>query len=104
MGVELQLRQTNFETFSKGPVSLRSDMEYDEAKDIIVAHCFVRNDKKKEWFVRMPHLEVLGDTSLLFSPELLYSQMMDKDCMSTCKSQLIQSSAYLMKIILSVRI
>ena len=34
----LQLRKTNFETFSTRPVSLRSDMEYEEAKDIIGAH------------------------------------------------------------------
>ena len=31
----------------------------------------MRDDKKKEWFVRMPHLEALGDTSLALSPELL---------------------------------
>ena len=50
-GYGLQLRQTNFESFSKGPMSLRSDVDYDEAKDIIGAQCFVRDDEKKEWFV-----------------------------------------------------
>ena len=69
MGMELQLRQTNFETFSTGPVSLRTGMNYEEAKNIMGAMCIVRDDKTKEWYVRMPHLESLGDTSLV-SPEL----------------------------------
>ena len=44
-------------------------MEYEDAKDIIGAMCIVRDDKTKEWYVRMLHLESLGDTSLVL-PEL----------------------------------
>ena len=40
-------------------------------EDIIGAMCAVREDKTKEWYVRMPHLEFLGDTCLV-SPELFH--------------------------------
>ena len=70
MGMELQLRQANFGPYSEGPVSLRPDMDYNEAKDIVGAQCIVRDDKKKEWCVRMPRLEAIGDTFLVLTPEL----------------------------------
>ena len=47
MGMELQLRQANFESFSIGHVSLRTGMEYEEAKDTVGAMCAVRDDKTK---------------------------------------------------------
>ena len=34
MGMELQLRQANFESFSMGHVPLRTGMVYEEAKDV----------------------------------------------------------------------
>ena len=65
MGMELQLRQANFGSFSKGRVYLRENMKYDEAKDIIGAMCAVQEDKTKLWYVKMPHFEQLGDSSWL---------------------------------------
>ena len=44
-------------------------MQYEEAKDILGAMCAVQEDKTKLWYVKMPLLEQLGDTSLV-SPEL----------------------------------
>ena len=46
-------------------------MKYDEAKDIIGAMCAVQKDKTKMWYVKMPHFEQLGDTSL-GAPELYH--------------------------------
>ena len=39
------------------------------AKEIIGAMCAVQEDKTKLWYVKMPHFEQLGDTSLV-APEL----------------------------------
>ena len=69
MGMELQLRQANVGSFSKGRVYLRGHMKYDEAKVIIGATCALQEDKTKLWYVKMPHFEQLGDTSLV-APEL----------------------------------
>ena len=57
MGMELQRRQANFGSFS-----LRRG-------NIIGAMCSVQEDKTKLWYVKMPHFEQLGDTSLV-APEL----------------------------------
>ena len=65
MGMDLQLKQANFGSFSQGHVLLRAGMEYEEAKDIIGATCAVREDKTKERYVKMPHFQQLGDTSLV---------------------------------------
>ena len=74
-----------------GHVSLRAGIEHEEAKNIIGATCAVHEDKTKEWYVRLPHLEHLGDTSLV-APELfhLLDNGLDKDCMSTCLILLVQ--------------
>ena len=69
MGMELQLRQANFGSFSQGHVLPRAGMKYEEAKDIISAMCAVCEDKTKEWYVKLPHFQQLGDTSLV-TPEL----------------------------------
>ena len=68
---ELQLRQANFGSFSQGHVPLRTGMEYEEGKKILGAMCVVREDKTREWYVRLPHFEHLGETSLV-SPEVLH--------------------------------
>ena len=65
MGMELQLRLANFGSFSQGHVPLRTGMEYEDAKDIIGVTCAVREDKTKERYVRLPHFQLLGDTSLV---------------------------------------
>ena len=44
MGMELQLRQANFGSFSQGRVPLRTGMLYEGARDIVGAMCAVRED------------------------------------------------------------
>ena len=56
MGMELQLRQSSFGSFSTGAAQLRRDMDFEEAREIIGAHCVIREVKKKEWFVKVPAL------------------------------------------------
>ena len=70
MGMELQLWQFNFESFSVGPLSLRRDMDFEEAREIIGAHCIVHDDKTKERFVKMPDLQAIRNSFLIHSPEL----------------------------------
>ena len=53
MGMELQLRHSNFGPFSIGPVKMRWDMDFDEAKEIIGAYCVTREENVKEWFVKV---------------------------------------------------
>ena len=69
MGMELQLRQTNYGPYSKSRVFLRENMRFEDAKDILGATCAVQEDKAKVWYVKMPAFVQLGDTSLV-SPEL----------------------------------
>ena len=45
-------------------------MDFDEAREIIGAYCVVREDKTKEWFVKVPDLRALGDSSLIAFPDL----------------------------------
>ena len=70
MGMELQLRQSNFGSFSIGLAQLRWDMDFDEAREIIGAYRVTRDDKVKEWFVKVPDLRNLGDSSLIAFPPL----------------------------------
>ena len=67
MGMELQLRQANFGSYSQGRVHLRHRMQHDEAKNIPGAMCAVQEDKTKLWYVKMPQFDQLGDTSLVAS-------------------------------------
>ena len=39
-------------------------MDFDEAKEIIGAYRVTREDKVKEWFVKVPNLQTMGDSSL----------------------------------------
>ena len=71
MGMELQLRQAKFGSYSQGRVHLRDRMQYEEARGILGTMCAVQEDKTKLWYVKMPLLEQLGDTSLV-SPELCF--------------------------------
>ena len=69
IGMELQIRQTNFGPYSKSRVFLREKMHYEDAKDILGATCAVQEDKTKVWYVKKPAFKQSGDTSLV-SPEL----------------------------------
>ena len=51
MGKELQLRQGNFASFSITKLSLRPQMDPDEAREILGAMCSV---KTRVWHVKMP--------------------------------------------------
>ena len=35
-------------------------MDFDEAREIIGAHCITREDKVREWFVTVPDLKAVG--------------------------------------------
>ena len=61
MGMELQLRQSNFGSYSQGRVLLREQMQYEEARNILGAMCAVQEDKTKIWHIKMPRFEQLGD-------------------------------------------
>ena len=51
-GMELQLRQSNFGSCSKGPVLLRWDMEYEEAREIRGAFCIVGMTRQRSGLSR----------------------------------------------------
>ena len=73
--MKLQLKQSNFGSFSTGHAQLRWDVDFDEAREIIGAHCVTRDDKVKEWFVKVPDLQNIGDSSLIaFLPLTLVSE------------------------------
>ena len=54
MGKELQLRQGNFASFSITKLSLRHQMDPDEAREILGAMCSMTEDKTRVWHVKMP--------------------------------------------------
>ena len=91
MGMELQLRQADFGSYSQGRVLLRDRMQYEEARNILGAMCAVQEDKTKLWHVKMPQFEQLGDTSLA-APELC---LLDEDALqfmhSCCRQAAIDS-------------
>ena len=63
MGMELQLRQANFESFSTGCVPLRADVEYEEAKNIVGA-MWCERIRQKNGMSGCRISNILGDTSL----------------------------------------
>ena len=66
--LSLQLRQSNFGSFSIGPAQFRQDMEFDAAREIIGADCVTGEDKVREWFAKVPDLKVARDSFLVSSP------------------------------------
>ena len=70
MGMESQLRQSNFGSFSTASAQLRQGMDYDVASEVIGAYCVTGDDKEKEWFVKVPNLTAAKDSSLIDSPDV----------------------------------
>ena len=70
MGMELQLRQSNFGSFSTTRAQLRQGMDYGVASEIIGAYYVESDDKDKEWFVKVPNLTAAEDSSLIGSPDV----------------------------------
>ena len=57
--------------FSTGSAQLRQDMDLDEAREIVGAYCVTREDKVREWFVKVPDLKAVKDSSLVSFPGLI---------------------------------
>ena len=76
-------------------------MEYDEAKNIISAMFAVQEDKTKVWYVKMPHFQQLGDTSLV-APELYHLEDNGLDLNQYILVLLIHWCASRIKMILSI--
>ena len=70
MGMELQLRQSNFGTYSTQYAQLRHDVTYGTAKEIIGAYCVTGQENEREWLVKVPDLKMVKDSCLVYSPIL----------------------------------
>ena len=70
MGMELQLRQGNFEAHSDQNADLRRGMTDEEAKQIIGAHCIKRQRDDKKWVAKVPPFKASKGKSF-FSPDLV---------------------------------
>ena len=71
MGKELQLRQGNFASFSITKLSLRHQMDPDEAREILGAMCSMTEDKTRVWHVKMPDFrQATVQMADIVSPEL----------------------------------
>ena len=63
MGMELQLRQSNFDSFSTTSAQLGQGMDCNVTSEIIGTYCVNGDAKDKEWFVKLPELTAAEDSS-----------------------------------------
>ena len=70
MGMELQLRQSNFGTDSTQYAELKKGTTYETAKWIVGAYCVTRQGQEREWLVKIPDLKAVKDSSVIYSPSL----------------------------------
>ena len=70
-GMELQLRQSNFGSYSTDYARLREDTTQDTAKEIIGAYCITKKeDDSNQWLVKVPGLKEMKDSSLVYFPSV----------------------------------
>ena len=70
MWMELQLRQSNFGSYSTEYAQLREDITYDTVREIIRAYCITRKDDTKDWLMKLPDLKAGEDSFLVYSPSV----------------------------------
>ena len=69
-GDDPQFRQSNFGSYSTVHAQLREDVTYDTTREIIGAYCAPRKGDAKGWFVKVPDLKAVKNSSLEYSPSV----------------------------------